>query len=683
MRLPVRLPEYRSYQRWLAAVVIAVSCAVVGVGLWAPVRVLGAVGMLDHVFYDSLFRLRPAEGKQDGPIVIVAVDDQSIEALGERKVGWPWPRKYWGQMVSYLDSAGAKAVVFDILFNQVSVYNHDKYSDDGRFAGAIDASATPVVLATYARPDGSTWEIAPPVTNKVVGATNLPQGNVIRDYAPVVNGRPSLALEVVKQLGAPPPPWGQGAEPFLLRYYGPYAKKDGKPATFRYVPAATLLEIADNPDVAAQRGLSPETFKNKVVFFATTTVGTYDLKSSPLSAQIPGVEAHATALLNLLDGQRVTLVGRGACVMVLLFACIASSIGTVFPPQVPAKLVGGVSGPALVLGVTAFLFLRPEVRWMPPAAALVAAGLSAFVGLSYSYLTELRQRRFILKAFAQSVSKEVADEIAKDPKKLGLGGQRREMSVMFTDLANFTGLAESMEDQKLTSVLQYYLQEMSGVVFDVNGTLDKYIGDAIMAFWNAPLNQPDHAVRACRAALEMRRREAVVQPKIREMAGVEVYSRIGINSGSMVVGNLGSTFKFAYTVIGDSVNLASRLEGSNKTYGTRVMLSETTAAIVKNDFVLRRLDLLRVKGKNKPINVFELIREGPPNEEDVKLVQTYERALAHYHKMEFEIAGEQLTALAKAFPGDGPTATLLSRIAEFRDDPPAPDWDGVYVAKEK
>jgi adenylate cyclase len=309
--------------------------------------------------------------------------------------------------------------------------------------------------------------------------------------------------------------------------------------------------------------------------------------------------------------------------------------------------------------------------------------LSAFVGLSYSYLTELRQRRFILKAFAQSVSKEVADEIAKDPRKLGLGGQRRDMTVMFTDLANFTTLSEAMEVEKLAAVLQFYLEEMSGVVLGVNGTLDKYIGDAIMAFWNAPANQPDHAFRACRAALEMRRREALIQPRIREMSGTEVYSRIGINSGPMVVGNLGSTFKFAYTVIGDAVNLGSRLEGANKMYGTRIMLSETTAAIVNDQFILRKLDLLRVKGKLKPMAVYELIGERTLDSKPSEHIGRYETALSLYQQGRFDAAGELLIGLNKDFPQDGPTDTLLARVLKLCEHPPGPEWDGVYVAKDK
>jgi adenylate cyclase len=660
MRLPVRLPEYRPLQRWIAAGVIALLCGAVGMLLWLPVRVLGVVGAMDRVFYDSLYRFRAPEDMKTGPVVIVAVDDDSVEVIDRvRQKGWPWPRAYWGKMVSYLDAAGAKAVVFDILFDRTSVHNTATNADDRTFAEAIDASATPVVLATIASPDGSAWKPAPPVQDAITAAANVSGEAVIRSYAPTVNGRP-----------------------FLLRYYGPHAK-NYDPVTFRYVRAANLLLAGEEPGKAAEHGISPEMFKGKIVFVATITAGTYDLKSSPFSARYPGVEIHATAVQNMLANQRVIPVGPGTRVLVLLGACGLAAIGTVMPVRVPMKLLGGLAGVAVVLGTTAGLFMGRNVLWMPAAAATVAAGLTAFVGLAWSYLTEVRQRRLIFNALVQNTSKEVADEIARDPRKLNMGGQRREMTVMFSDLADFTTLAEAMDVERLEAMLHLYLEEMSGVVLRQNGYLDKYIGDAIMSFWNAPVNQADHAIRACQTALEMRRREDQLKDKLREMSGQEVHSRIGINSGPMVVGNMGSPYKFSYTVLGDSVNLASRLEGANKMYGTRIMLSEPTAELVQDRFVLRKLDLLRVKGRKRPMAVYELIDEGKPDAAVADLILRYEHALAAYQAGQFAVALALLDDLIRDYPSDGPTATLTLRVRHMIADPPGAAWDGVYVAKDK
>lgn len=679
MRLPVKLPEYHPLQKLLAGCAIGVICTGIGLLLWTPVGLLGWVRTLDNVFYDSLYRLRPIQSVQDGDVVIVAVDDESIAAVDKAfKFGWPWPREYYGYMVNYLDKAGAKVVAFDLLFDRSSVYNSAS-DDDNQFADAINGVKVPVVFATVVKPDGSDWGLAPPIKQKDLAAANVSSENVIRTYAALVNNRPSMALEAAKRAGARVPDWGTSS--FLLRYYGPH-EKSNSPVTFRYVSAGKLL-AASGPKPDKNSHITPDLFKGKIVLIGTITAGTYDLKSSPLAAKYPGVEVHATAIQNLLGDQRVERVGALARVAVLLAGCFAASLLTVLPARVPFKLTGGMIGVLLTLGMTGFLFMGQQIHWLPPAAALTATVLASFSALGFSYFTELRQRQFILKMFAQSVSKEVADEIARDPRKAGLGGRRREMTVMFTDLANFTTVSEQMEVEKLAEMLHLYLEEMSGVILSQNGTLDKYIGDAIMSFWNAPADQADHARRACQAALEMRRREDALQPKLIEMVGKPIHSRIGINSGPMIVGNMGSTFKFAYTVLGDSVNLASRLEGANKMYGTRVLLSETTAIFIRHEFILRRVDMLRVKGKNKPMEVYELLGEGSPDEKTRDMIVRYEHALSLYQNRQFNRAHELLIQLAQDFPEDGPTATLLGRVLHFQEQPPEPEWDGVYVAKDK
>src|SRR5258706_7478985 len=230
MRLPVRLPEYRLYQKWLAASVIALVCAGLGVALWTPARILGAVGMLDHVFYDSLFRLRPAESQKDGPIVIIAANDKSIATMQqERRIGWPWPRTYWGKMISYLNNeAKAKAIVFDLLFDGNSARNlPGKEDDDEEFAGAIDGSETPVILASRVLPDGNVLKIVPPVVNPILGASNISDEGVIRTYTPVLGSLDSIALRTMKQIKQTPPDWAVSVQPFLLRFYGPHSRGPG------------------------------------------------------------------------------------------------------------------------------------------------------------------------------------------------------------------------------------------------------------------------------------------------------------------------------------------------------------------------------------------------------------------------------------------------------------------------
>jgi adenylate cyclase len=241
-----------------------------------------------------------------------------------------------------------------------------------------------------------------------------------------------------------------------------------------------------------------------------------------------------------------------------------------------------------------------------------------------------------------------------------------------------------MDVEAIPRMLNFYLQEMSEVILEENGTLDKYIGDSIMSFWNAPTIQADHARRACRAALAMRRREEKVAEELEKLAGGVIYSRVGINSGPMIVGNMGSSSKFNYTVLGDAVNLGSRLESANKLYGTRALVSEGTAALVRDAFVLRKVDLIRVKGKQRPMEIYELLVEGiEPPAEISGLIAKYERALVHYQASRFDEAYEVLQSLLADYPTDGPAGTLLRRIEQYRVSPPPAGWDGVYVAKDK
>jgi adenylate cyclase len=232
-------------------------------------------------------------------------------------------------------------------------------------------------------------------------------------------------------------------------------------------------------------------------------------------------------------------------------------------------------------------------------------------------------------------------------------------------------------------MLNFYLEEMSAIVLEQSGTIDKYIGDAIMSFWNAPLRQSDHAILACRAALHMVEREAKIQEPLCAFGVSGLYTRFGINSGEMAVGFTGSSRLMNYTVLGDAVNLASRLEGANKIYGTRVIVSATTADHVREKFLLRKLDVLRVKGKKQPMPVYELICEGTGDESKRQMVMRYEAALKDYQSQHWDAAEKNLLELAALLPQDMPTRTLLKRVAHFRIEPPETDWDGVYVAKEK
>ncbi len=662
-----------SSRRWLAALAVAVLVtATVGMAPphWLPVR------LLDNVLYDGLYRLRPETSKRDASVVIVSIDQSSLDFMREmRLIDWPWPRKWYGQMVEYFAKAGAKVIVFDMLFEGQS-----PWGDDDDFAASLGKARVPVIFATQVKANGKTTGVVLPIEEPLLGASNVTDYGVVRTYRPTVQDVPSLAALTVQTTGVMPPGWA--AQPFRLQYYGPHAHGDG-PVTFHYVRAAAASIAAADPSKPAPPDATPQTFKDKIVLIGGTAAATYDLKVTPVSDQMPGVEVHATAIENMLNNQRVLPVPAALRLLLTFVFALAAALMTIHPQRVLSKLSGALLVPAALFALAVVLFRQHSIRWLPIAAPLTAILVAVVLAFAYSYFTELKLRRFAIKALSQYLSKRVVEQLTNEQLKLALGGQRRTMTVLFSDLMNFTNFSEKLDVEGLTSFLNFYLEHISAVVFENDGTIDKYIGDAVMSFWNAPLDQADHARRTCLTALQMVQREDQMQSELAAQAGAPVHSRIGINTGAMLVGNLGSSKKFNYTVVGDAVNLASRLEGANKMYGTRILVAESTALQVADAFVMRKVDLLRVKGKSEPIGIYQLIGQAPCDPLTAALIERYETALAMYRGRKFDDAERILLDLSRQFPDDGPVASLLSRTRQYLEKPPPAEWDGVYVPHEK
>lgn len=678
MRFPLTLSAQSPARKIAAALLIAACSAAVGVGARYVPGVSLAISKVDFLLYDSFYHLRPIQDQNNGPVVIISADDKSEEEMSQTGVGkttysWPWPRELWGIMIAYCSKCKAKAVAVDLIFTGPSVYNNSS-PDDEVFAKAVERSKIPVIIGSRFLSDGKPERFAPPIKSPRLGAVNVGNDLVYRVYEPDVNGAPSLASRTVAEVGAK-----TFEEPFLLHYYGPYQDRKGR-RTFRYVSALNVLAAAVGQK---NTGVDPSMFRDKIVVIGTSMVGTYDLKASPLSAEYPGVEIQATAIANMLNGQRAIELPASWLIAASLLVALAASLGAMFPRKVTLKAVLAALALAVLLAVAAGLFMGHQIRWLRLASPLLAFVLATVAAFAWSYLAEGRQRRFVLKALSQYISPAVASEIDRDPAALKLGGQRREMTVMFTDIQGFTDLSERLDEHTLTTLLNYYLDEMSSLVLANDGTLDKYIGDAIMSFWNAPVQQPDHALLACRAALAMQRREGEIQPRLNELGASGLLTRIGINTGPMVFGNMGSTQKFNYSVLGDAVNLASRLEAANKLYGSRILIAQPTAEQVKGHFILRQLDLLRVKGKLKPMAVYEILGEATTGGDLLLRRDEYETAFSYYQRQQWESAHGRLLQLRNQFPNDGPVAALLERVEYLSAHPPGADWDGVYVAKAK
>jgi adenylate cyclase len=323
-------------------------------------------------------------------------------------------------------------------------------------------------------------------------------------------------------------------------------------------------------------------------------------------------------------------------------------------------------------------------RWysfVVPAATLVASYASI---TSFRVIHEEREKRKIRRTFSQYISPGVIELIEKDPHEyIRPGGEVKDLTVMFSDIRDFTTLSEGLTPDELVNLLNQYLSVMTDILFRHLGTLDKYIGDAIMAFWGSPYPQPDHALRGCRCAVEMIAGLEELNRKWAEQGRRQIAIGIGLNTGPVNVGNMGSDKRLAWTCMGDNVNLASRLEGMTKEYRNRVIISEFTQAQVSDQFVTREVDRIRVKGKKKPVVIYELLAPISERHTYEALLTKYNAALDVYRSQNWLEAVGAFGELLLAYPDDGPTQILLQRSVEFLEEAPEPDWDGVYVMKSK
>jgi adenylate cyclase len=312
--------------------------------------------------------------------------------------------------------------------------------------------------------------------------------------------------------------------------------------------------------------------------------------------------------------------------------------------------------------------------------------LLSFVGHNlYHYILTQHERRMIQGAFSHYVPAKVVSEILENPDKLQLGGEERVVSVMFSDVAGFTSISERLTPAELVNLLNEYLTEMTEIVLAHDGIIDKYEGDAIMAEFGVPVHFDNHAFMACSAALQMQKKLAYLRQKWQKEGKPLLKARIGINTGEVIVGNMGSKNVFDYTVMGDHVNLGSRLEGANKFYGTYIMISEFTYDEIKDDFYTRELDLIRVKGKEQPIKVFELIasKRERINEKFLEMLNLYAQGLEYYKSQQWDDAINCFESCLKLVPEDTPSTEYRSRCIEYKFNSPGPDWDGVTVMTEK
>lgn len=427
----------------------------------------------------------------------------------------------------------------------------------------------------------------------------------------------------------------------------------------------------------------PAKVKDKVVLVGATVVGTFDQRVTPFDYMSPGVYTHAAVIDNILTGDFLYQSSGLALLEVLLLLLVALAFGLVVP-RMEAYYWQIVFMLASFAGYLLLDFqLFKAGNELTTVVPLMEIAVLFAAMLTFKLVVTDREKRQTRAAFQHYLAPSVLEDMVKNPDKLKLGGEKRELTVFFSDIRGFTTISERLPAEELSKLLNEYLTPMSNIVFKHQGTLDKYMGDAVMAFWGAPMEQPDHALRGCTAALEMMSTLAGLRAQWKAAGRPDIQIGIGLNSGPMSVGNMGSDMFFNYTVMGDNVNLGSRLEGTNKAYGTNIIISEFTYAKVKGQVVSRELGSVRVKGKKLPVGIYELRGLGAPSKEEAAVIADFEAALAAYRARSWDEAEARLRKVLEAWKDDGPSTHYLEDIEDKRKHSPAEGWDGVYEMKTK
>jgi adenylate cyclase len=453
-----------------------------------------------------------------------------------------------------------------------------------------------------------------------------------------------------------------------ISYYGPY----------RDFPSWSATDVLHGRIPRAQ-------MQGKIVVVGTTAPGTWDQRVTPFDDIAPGVITHATFMENVLRGEllersQAVVVGELVAMLLLtvLLAWLFARVGSLAAAPVLLAAMVGWTG-AAVLGLRRFELV---IAIGMPLVQMMAMFLA---GTTYRFFSEEREKRRARDTFSRFLSPAMVDQVLAKGGAVQLGGDKRELTVLFSDIRGFTTLSEKLDPHVLLEFLNEYLTPMTDIIVsDQRGTLDKYIGDAIMAFWGAPQEQPDHALLACQAALQMMARLQELKAAWRERGLPEIDIGVGVNTGPMSVGFVGSQDRFYnYTVLGDAVNLASRLEGANKEYGTHVIIGPTTFEQVEGRVVTRELDQVRVKGKREPVKIHELISLAPATPEASAFVEQFTWGIGAYKAQRWEEAVARFREADRLRGGDPCSRKYIGRCEAMRREPPGPEWDGVFEMKTK
>jgi adenylate cyclase len=728
----------------LPLAIAAVAIAIKALG-FAPLEAI-TLGAID------LFQRAAPRPAPEAPVLVVDIDEESLKKLGQ----WPWPRTALADLTDKLTEAGVAAIGYDLIFPEpdrtspqrllptlfrgeippeVTRVMAELPDNDAVFAASLarahvvigsvpsnDAGTDkPARKAGFAFAGEDPLRLVPSYTRTVVSlpafeaaAPGIGSLDEDSDWDGLVrrmrlvervagSAYPTFPAEVLRiALGAKSyvgraagasGEWNFGQDTGLVALrIGPLTLptdaagriwigyRPVNPA--RWISAASILE--------GTRELA--SFKDRIVLVGSSAAGLNDLRATPVGATVPGVEVHAQAIDQALQAWFLTRPdwAPGA---EYLFIALAALILALTLPRLGAAASGAFAALALIVAWSGawWAYRAPHLLIDPAYPSLVILliyGTSTIQG----YLRSERARRQIKQTFSRLMAPALVEQLAAQPEQLRLGGENREMTILFSDIRGFTGIAEGLGPQELTAFINEFLQPMSDVVMAHDGVIDKYIGDCIMAFWNAPLPDAHHAVHAVAAAKAMRRTLVALNAERERQATAAghvfkpIRIGVGLNTGECCVGNMGSHQRMEYSVLGDAVNLASRLEGASKTYGVDLILSESTARLVPEE-LLAELDLIRVKGRDQAVRIFTLLDAdgGTASAETEATLARHREIRAAYLAQQWERALALIESAGNPAPfGLAPLyAVYRERVERFRADPPGPGWDGVYHAHEK
>ena len=742
------MKRLRKWRRWFARRfgVARLVCLALLVGLAAfRIADLPAIEELRVRTFDT-FQLIDPRVKTARPVAIVDIDETSLAKLGQ----WPWPRTRIADMVANLTKLGAVVIAFDVIFSEPDRLNPDAAADTFRnldeatreklralpsndqvFADTmrrsrvvLGESGLPYVLSDLDKtlpvtglamlgedPQRFMFNFPgllrnTPVLEKAAGGRGLLTINPERDgivrRVPMImqaqgTTMPSLSFEILRVVTGTDTIFiksgVEGIKSIAVKGLEVPTDRNGQIWVHfaHYDPSLYISAV----DVLEGR-VPPEKIARKLVLIGTSAVGLNDIKTTPISPAMPGVEIHAQVLEAALTKKLLSQPPYGPLLefgAALLLGILVIAFAPAFGP-ITLVVVGALFATVLV-GISWYFYTqhRELIDFTYPLLSTTSIYLTLIFS---SFVREQKQRRQIRSAFGQYISPALIEQLAQSPERLVLGGEEREMTIMFSDVRGFTTISESYkhDPQGLTSLMNRFLTPLTNAILARKGTIDKYMGDAIMAFWNAPLDDKEHQLNACEAAIDMLARidELNKQREIEAKEGGHIYIPInvgvGLNTGTCVVGNMGSDLRFDYSVLGDSVNLASRLEGQSKEYGFPIIVGSKTALAVKEKFAILELDFIMVKGKKEPEVIYAIA-----GREDVAHSGRFQRLrnltiemLACYRSRDWEGA---LAAVERGRKTDDAHALEYlynlyeARIAGYQKNPPPEDWNGAFALLTK